>query len=225
MMRPVPLDLSDREISIHHQLDGALQTYGSRFWILLRREHAATDMLFKNSLAKVLSIQYSDRYLFTPLSIAILRQVLAGFRDLFGTDRFGKPLLNIRTMSMRNEGKGAFGAKVYADWPSSQMRDMVTELVMQDLGTVKLDVSNQSIQHSRELKIEFTTGTSLGLRFDQGVRYWRVGSWSNLGGRANCFDFVHPNATFQAKAVLGLDVTIEGASAPTQIFAKIRKRS
>lgn len=224
-LRPAPLDLSDREISIHHQLDGALQTYGSRFWMLLRREHAATDLLFKNSLANVLSIQYSDRYLFTPLSIAILRQVLAGFRDLFGMERFGKPSLNIRTMGIRKEGKGAFGAKVYADWPSSQVRDMVTELVMQDLGTVKLDVSDQSVQHSRELKIEFTTGGSLGLRFDQGVSYWRVGSWSNIGGRANCFDFACPNANIQAKTILALDVAIEGANAPTQIFAKARKRS
>jgi hypothetical protein len=219
-LRPTRADLSDREISIHHQLDGPIHSFGDRFWTLLRREHAATDALLRGT-SRVASIAYSDRYLFTPLSIALLAQIFAELRQIKG-EHYGCPELLIKTMSVRKEGQPSVGARVFSDWPTTQMRDTVAKIVLQPYGQVKIDSSVIGVQHSRELAIRFDSGRSLGLRFDQGVSYWRFAPWSKGGQRASIFDFANPNASIQAKALGSLDIVIDGQGVPTQLFAKVR---
>lgn len=219
-LRPVPADLSDREVSIGHQLDGPIRTFGERFWSVLRREHAATDTLSR-SQERIASITYSDRYLFTPLSIALLAQILTGLRLILG-ERFGTPEISVKTMNIRREGQPHLGAKVFSDWPTTQMRDEVAKLVLVPLGQVRVESAESGVQHSRELIIRFASGRLLSLRLDQGVSYWRLAPRSQGGFRADIFDFANPIASTQAQAVQFFNFIIEGQSVPTQVFAKVR---
>jgi ATP-dependent helicase YprA (DUF1998 family) len=44
-LRPRPLDRGDREITIHHELDGKLQEFGPRFWSFVAGCHPATKAI------------------------------------------------------------------------------------------------------------------------------------------------------------------------------------
>ena len=151
-----------------------------------------------------------------------MRQAILGLKQLVGDDRFGEPELIVNTTSVRQDGQRVLGAKVFADWPTSKARDEVAGLVLSPLG--KATISNlEKLQHSRLLSVAFSTGELLALRLDQGIGYWRVSSWSKSGAKGSWFDFVNQNFGVQAKAVIGMDVWIEGQVAPTHVFAKVRK--
>jgi len=220
-LRPPVLDNSDAEISIQHQLDGDVKAFGLRLWKFVGQFHAASKKLTMSSPATIVSITYSDRYLFTPLTIALLRQVLLGLKQLVGDDRYGEPELTINTIAVRHEGQRTLGAKVFADWPTSKARDEVADLVLRPLGKVRIACS-EKMQHSRLLTVNFSRGEILALRFDQGVGYWRVSSWSKSGAKGVSFDFTNQNSSVQARVVSEMDVWIEGQVAPTQVFAKVR---
>ena len=102
-LRPSAITQGDVEISVQHQLNGDLKTFGQRFWNLVRQLHPASNKILENSNAKLTSITYSDRYLFTPLSVALVLQVVDGLNHAIGAERFGKPELFIRTTGVRQE--------------------------------------------------------------------------------------------------------------------------
>ena len=222
-IRPVPIDNGDKEIIFQHQLDGPIKTFGDRFWKSVRQHHPATDKILGSLTAKVVSVKYIDRYLFTPLSVALVRQLLAGLTEAVGTERFGHPEVTITTTAVRQDSQKFMGGKVFADWPTTQMRDTVAGLVFQSFGKVEIDTSDQHVQHARSLEVLFSTGEELAVRLDQGVSYWRCAAWSKSGAKSSWFDFANPIATTQAKAIQAMDVWIEGQTLPTLVFAKARK--
>jgi len=223
LIRPTPVDNGDKEIIFQHQLDGPIKTFGDRLWKLIRQHHPATDKVLGNITAKVVLVTYIDRYLFTPLSVALVGQLLAGLREAVGTESFGHPEVTITTTAVRQDGQKFMGGKVFADWPTTQMRDTVAGLVFEPFGKVKINTSDRAVQHARTLEIVFSTGEELAVRLDQGVSYWRAAAWSKAGTKSSWFDFANPIATTQAKAVQVMDVWVEGQTLPTLVFAKVRK--
>ena len=222
LIRPTPVDNGDKEIIFQHQLDGPIKTFGDRLWKLVRQHHPATDKVLGNITAKVVLVTYIDRYLFTPLSVALVGQLLAGLREAVGTERFGHPEVTITTTAVRQDGQKFMGGKVFADWPTTQMRDTVAGLVFEPFGKVKINTSDRAVQHARTLEIVFSTGEELAVRLDQGVSYWRAAAWSKAGANSSWFDFANPIATTQANAIRAMDVWIEGQTLPTLVFAKAR---
>jgi DEAD/DEAH box helicase domain-containing protein len=220
-LRPAVVLGGDADISIQHQLDGDIQSFGLRFWKFVSQIHPASKKVLENSGATVMSLTYSDRYLFTPVSVALLHSVVAGLKQVISPERFGIPDIFINTTAVRQDGQRWLGGKVFADWPTSQMRDAVAELALQSFGSVKIS-NPDKLQHSRVLELSFSTGEVLALRLDQGLSYWRVSSWSKGGTKGTWYDFANPNTATQAKAVASMDVWVEGQVAPTQVFAKLR---
>jgi hypothetical protein len=220
-VRPAAVVGGDTEISIQHQLDGVIKSFGLRFWKFVAQLHPASNRVLGNTEAKVVSLAYSDRYLFTPVSVALLQSIVAGLKQVVSAERFGSPELAINTSAVRQDGQKWLGGKVFADWPTSQMRDAVVELVLQPFGKAKIN-SSQKLQHSRVLELLFSTGEVLRVRLDQGVSYWRVSSWSKGGANGTWFNFANLNAAVQAKAIAEMEVWVEGQIAPTQVFVKVR---
>jgi DEAD/DEAH box helicase domain-containing protein len=219
-LRPSPRNIGDLELSIQNELNGSVASFGTRFWSLLCRQHTATEALLRTVPASLAQISYNDRYLFTPLSVSLLHQVILGLRELLGT-RFGTPDIVVNTTEKRRDAPRASSPNVFSDWPSTKTRDEVTELVLKRLGKAALGVSS-SLQHSRQLRVEFSSGEVLGVRFDQGVGYWRVSSGSRPGSRGSWFDFGNSDVKSQADRIASLDVELEGQFAPTQIFVTVR---
>src|SRR6266850_4971331 len=226
-IRPATPNAGDREVILHHELDGALGEFGQRFWGIIAREHEDTRALLAEQTSKVVSIEYSDRYLFTPASIAVLLKIVTGLRDVVGPQRWSDPEVTITTTRIRGGSDNrAFGV-VYADWPDSQMRDAVaTQSFRSASARVKWVVADKlGVQHGRSLVILFSSGKRLGLRLDQGVSYWRVPSQSQSAKRfSSRFEFAHSTIEAQANQVTEMNVPMEGGAMPTELFVKVRNR-
>lgn len=101
-LRPRPTDASDREIEIHHEVDGSIQAFGKRLWLLLGEQHRPSRRLIGDTKASVTSLKYRDRYLFSPLSVALLLRLLAGLRECVDESRWQIPVVNVMTLERRD---------------------------------------------------------------------------------------------------------------------------
>ncbi|MDR1063830.1 MAG: DEAD/DEAH box helicase, partial [Azoarcus sp.] len=218
-IRPQRIDSGDREIEIHHELDGSLQGFGLRFWQYVSSQHPATRDIFADTNSDLVSLTYRDRYLFTPLSVALLAEVVCGLRQVVGRERWGGHNLFVITTSRRSAGENASRNKIWSDWPEMNIRDQVLEATLHYQG---IDASIQQADtaitgHGRLLEVEWSSGKKLTVRFDQGVSYWRAHS----NNRYAChFDLSAGNADMRGKQLAELAVDIEGANLPTQLFVK-----
>jgi DEAD/DEAH box helicase domain-containing protein len=225
-IRPTQEDAGDREIVIHHELDGDVQSFGTNFWNLVAGQHKATKALLESS-QQVAGLEYSDRYLFTPLSVALLLEIVAGLRRTVGQDRWATPICRVSTTRTRPSGTNRTFSTVYADWPDSTVRDKVVLGAFNHIG-LNADIQvpdKQQLRHGRILTVSFSGGGNLAIRFDQGVSYWRVPSVS-AGQRVNAsfnFDHSKPDGLrSQIERVAELSLPVEGAVHPTELFAKAR---
>jgi hypothetical protein len=226
-IRPKRVDAGDMEIAIHHELDGNVQGFGVRFWKAIAGEHTGTKTFLDSSTFHVAGIEYSDRYLFTPLAVALLLEIVGGLREVVGRDRWANPVCKVLTTGARPNGEGRIFGTIYSDWHDSNVRDKVLVGVFDCAGMeAEVQVSEKrGVKHGRILKISFSRGGSLTLRFDQGVSYWRVPGLSARGKVNVAFNFEAERAeelADQIKRLAELSLPVEGAQHPTEIFAKAR---
>ena len=62
-----------RVIWLGEALNGPLKGFGHRFWQLVKRDASVAHAALGNGIA---AIDYTDRYLLTPLSLALLRELI-----------------------------------------------------------------------------------------------------------------------------------------------------
>jgi len=221
-IRPAKELEGDREIEVHHELDGALQGFGQRLWDLVATEHSATNNILNNKNDDILKVLYSDRYLFTPLSVALLGEVISSLREIVGQGRWAVDKMQIVTANCRSFGENRSKNTVWADWHDTSVRDAVVQSTFDYMG-IETTVEAGSISatgHGRLLEIEFVSGVKLTIRFDQGVSYWRS-SYSN-SKQASSFNVGSKDAEFQGTRLAELDLELEGSIMSTQLFVKVR---
>lgn len=232
-IRPISLIEGDREIVLHRDLDGDLQGFGKRFWKAVIIAHKGTASILEDPQTDIKSILYSDRYLFTPVSVALLLEVVTGLREIVGPGRWDNPQVVIRTARVREGAESRAVNTVYADWRDSNVRDAVVNSSFRYLGiTAKLEVLEKLVlQHGRVFDVHFSDGKQLTVRLDQGVSYWRVSSPTHSSKKfSTWFEFgptgavglEHDRIEDQARRVAEMKVLVEGGVLPTEIFVKVR---
>jgi DEAD/DEAH box helicase domain-containing protein len=222
-IRPQVLAAGDREIVLHHQVDGPLQGFGKRLWQVIADEHHGTLQQVQNSGEDVVAITYSDRYLFTPLSVALLVDLVSRLKEIVGQARWDDPELTITTTAVRSSGESRVFNRVFADWPDLSVRNAVARGAFEYLGirTTVLVPNKFSVQHGRVLEVRFSDGKTLSVRLDQGVSYWRVPVLSGARQPPVGFDFTK-SANDQIRDVVEMRVAVEGGALPTELFVKLR---
>lgn len=222
-IRPANIIEGDKEIEVHHQLDGTLQGFGKRLWKTILSEHPATSSLFREESADISVITYTDRYLFTPLSLALLAQVLDGLRETVGLGRWAIDEIQIFTTARRQAGDNRTRNTLWSDWDDNQRRDEVAKSTLEYLGieATIVSASNTATAHGRVLEVDFSSGRRLTLRFDQGVSYWRS-AYSNARN-ITYFDLNSEDSERQGERLAELILDIEGGNMPTQLFVKVRQ--
>jgi hypothetical protein len=175
-----------------------------------------------DQVCDITTIVYRDRYLFTPLSIALLAEIVNGLRQLVGRGRWADPVMEIVTMNRRGSGENYARNTVWADWQNLDLRDQTFIETFNHLGieaTIQLADSSET-GHGRLMEINFSSGKKLTIRLDQGVSYWRA---AHTNSRQNCsFNLLDEDVQLQGKRLAELTVNIEGALLPTQVFIKVR---
>lgn len=219
-LRPNLNDLGDKELEIQHELNGNLQGFGKRFWDYVCTEHFAARGLFLDENERLVSVSYNDRYLFSPLALALLLELIKGLKINLGGERTAGFTLNAVTtekyVSYNNP------TTLWSDWNDSQVRDRVAKMMFDETG-IDFSIATEDksvVGHGRILELTFSSGKKLTVRLDQGVSYWqaaRMPRWEMIA-----FNFNADDST-QRDRILNLNIGIEGAALPTQIFLKVRQ--
>jgi hypothetical protein len=234
-IRPSTRIEGDREIILHRELDGDLQGFGKRFWNAVSSEHKGTANILEDAETDVVSIHYSDRYMFTPVSIALLLDIIAGLREIVGPARWDNPEIVVTTTRSRGGVESRAVNTVYADWQDLTVRDAVLKAAFGYLGLeAKLLVPDKFVvQHGRVLDVGFSSGKRLTVRLDQGVSYWRVinpahspkkfSAWFDFGPTGSA-GLEPARIEEHARRVAEMAVVVEGRALPTELFVKIRAK-
>lgn len=223
-LRPAVVDEGDREIIVHHELDGPLQGFGQRFWTLIAEKHPATARLLSDEQAEVETIRYSDRYLFTPLAAALLVELVDGLRELVTKYRWAEPTVLVVTTEVRSEGTAGFTGTVWSDWPDVNVRNQTLIKAFEFAG-IDTDLQTKpkgQTPHARTLVVEFSSGLSLTVRLDQGVSYWRAPASGPGQKSAIRFEFGLDDPEEQGRRLAEMNLLTEGAQHPTELFVKVR---
>lgn len=185
-------------ITVRRELDGRISEFGIRFWRLIRDRNAdANEWL---AVGGVTSVEYEDRYLFSPLAVALLAAVL---RSLPG--KVARPAAMIRTLADRPGSVGQ--SQPYAmfhDWCDVATRNHVLRNVVENAGfATSVDATSRHVlPHGRTLRIQNSKGNTAEVMLDQGFGYWR--------SRGGAFDFT-ASAADQAKSLARGDISIVGS--------------
>lgn len=219
-IRPVKSAGGDRLLHIQDELNGNLQGFGGRFWSLLAEKYPPLAKLL-DSDADIVSVHYNDRYLFSPLPVAMLINLIESLRDRVGRARWTDTQVEVVTTTRPTSGSGGYGNRglLWSNWADMQLRDEAIEFGF-DYVQVQCHVCSkekQETEHGRLLEVLFNDGQSLQLRLDQGFGYWRVGRANGHRAELNRFDF-SSGSVDQAERLATLDVPIVGLAHTTQIM-------
>ena len=183
--------------------------------------HAAPDLL-DDPGADVVAVSYRDRYLFTPISVALLAEVVCGLREEVGRERWVANETSVSTTNRRAAGENITRNTVWADWLDMNARNRALVATFAYLGVTATVQTGEpaALGHGRILEIRWSSGKILTVRFDQGVSYWRASSANRR--EALFFDLHDEDDEAIGKSLADLALRIEGNVLPTQLFVKVR---
>lgn len=218
-LRSQLVNAGDLEIEMHHQLNGAIQEFGKRFWDKITELHPASKALLENNAENITHIGYQDRYIFTPISFALLSRIINALREYVGGQRWQNPQIVIETTQQRTSGESRARGVVWADWINIEQRNEVALAVFKLLkmqATLPI-LDKTATHHGRLLNVKFDSGQQLTIRLDQGVSYWRAAP----SEPKRHFDFFAKTES-QAKNIVEMAIKVEGSLQPTELFVKVR---
>ena len=204
----------DIEIEILTECNGPLAQFAEKFWQQVFTHHPAVQQHVVTD--KLISLHYSDRYLFSPWSVMLIAELIDGFRRLIKSN-WNKPKIVIDTGVKQESSYQKRG--LLADWMDDNLRmDIISAYfeAMDENCNVK---ATNDTPHGRVMELTWQSGKTTHIRFDQGVGYWKIGD------KAPWFDDNLSSATQQVEKMLQLIIKLNIRNAkdfPTQIFVKER---
>jgi hypothetical protein len=159
-------------LPIATELNGSSRQFGQRAW---QRVCDNVPEIHKRLAEEqpLVELHYSDRYLRSPLTVLLLRELLGALAHYTG-GLVTSTCINIATSQLqRNDTHGP--RWLYHDWRDATDRQQVFKEVFETLGQFVFDEKRQEqLPHARELRLTWTDGKAWTLRLDQGVGYWRA---------------------------------------------------
>ena len=208
----VPLEhlLADRGdtasvLGILADFNGPIEEFGLKFWGAVLSCKPEIGQLVRSG--PTTEVIYQDRYLFSPLMLRLLGEIL---RPL--TSGGESTPLRIRTLSGRQTSSMGAPYRLWNDWSNNEHRRTVIEDFLSEIGfDTSIELGNLStLPHDRSLTVRWPGG-ELVLHLDQGLGHWQ-------STRAVAFAFnASPAEQASELASLRFDVTNRSIF-PTAIF-------
>jgi hypothetical protein len=162
-------------ISLVLELNTSISNFGAAFWDLVS-SHLDQNRFQIKDFGKLKLIDYSDRYLLTPLTTILLAKVFSSMPFELDSDNE----LIISTLKSKNNYYPQ-QRNLAKNWfvEEDENRIELIKNLLSDFGNVEVNLAEGTHQlpHSREINLEFETGKVLNLRLDQGMGYWKVNRW------------------------------------------------
>lgn len=196
VLRPVVHEHRDRILEVWKEFNGPVSNFGMKFWQFIIEGHPAVKELLLDKSLTVKSVQYSDRYLKSPITSALFVLLIESLKKMVGTKRWGKINVALNTCDIKPQTGGQMSFLMWHDWGENTIRRDILKALF-DTRELELDVYSKRIMdvpHKRELTVEFMSGDKICIFLDQGVSYWK---FQNSLNRAE-FDF-SSSASQQAK--------------------------
>jgi len=175
-LRPKPENLV-AEIRLSRELDGPLAEFGTKFWSTVLREiPTASEKISKHSL---LEVEYRDRYLRSPWSLILLRELISSLVTVEGLIT-GSTKFVAKTFPLDTRNRRAPYA-IDEDWlsESEATRTSFVELGFDRApsglawpGTLSFLSVWDDVPHFRELSLRWDDGQTWIINLDQGLGYW-----------------------------------------------------
>ena len=202
------------EVMITTELNGTIADFGTKFWALVEQE--ASGFLTDFTQQAVCSLTYSDRYLASPLTVALFSELVKSMPFTVNGD------CTLSLHILKAKAESATVRRIYSNWHLDEdtKRESFISAMLWDV-TRNCDVMmydhSKKVGHARTMKITFSNGKHLIFRLDQGVGYWS--------------NDTNPHPTFPfASSVADQLIWIEhnlanirirnGAAEPTYVFVK-----
>jgi ATP-dependent helicase YprA (DUF1998 family) len=188
-------------VEIRDELDGPIKIFGSQFWSRLIKNSAAIGERAKAS-DPILAIEYSDRYLNSPLPIRLLFEVIRAAPGANGSTQ-----VHIVTADQLSAQPASAASQMRHDWRLIEHRNAVLRDMIGAAFSQRFRLSTHEkrhISHGRLLNITYADRT-IHLRLDQGFGYWIPTSYTPFGFS------MHPSE--QARALERATFSIRGSSA------------
>jgi DEAD/DEAH box helicase domain-containing protein len=163
------------EISITTEFDGSLRQFGQRAWQRLCEQAPMLQQQLAGDQPLV-ELRYSDRYLRSPLTVLLLRELVGALANYPG-GLVANTRVSIATSSLRRNDT-LEPRWLYHDWQDATDRKQVFNRVFDGLGQFTFsETSYTHLSHAREFQLTWNDGISWTLRLDQGVGYWHTSNY------------------------------------------------
>jgi hypothetical protein len=194
---PIAATINPTDLWCKLDLDGPTRTLGERFWNLLAATSPRLSERLRTSLP-LKRVQYSDRYIFAPLTAKVLGAVIEYLRKR----ALVTPKTEVAILTSAGQS-GRYPGRLYDTWPDERVQQAVLQSVVAQASAAKATVTIQpkrDLDHQREMRLEFVDGEVLTIRLDHGLGF--------LECPGSCrFDFAAP-AQSQAQRIRSLDVDL-----------------
>jgi len=203
-------------LEVSNDLNGSGEGFGKRFWSFIKQKTAPNVLALD---ASIVGVTYDDRYLVTPLSCALLVEVLSSLKHMYEqADCWGDPEIAVTTMFV-DEGREPRSRDQWAtDWTQTGTRDAALGEAFDYCG-IRATVTSRSkrdLIHGRRFVVRFSDGRSLTLWMDQGFSYWTVAR-QQIKTAAAMFP-MNDDVVVLGRRLAEIKVGVEGHGLPTQIF-------
>jgi DEAD/DEAH box helicase domain-containing protein len=155
-------------LEVNNQLNCRINDFGKAFWNLVGSQLPTLNQRI-NTKSPLLAIEYSDRYLNSPLPVRLLREVLA---TAPGID--SSTVVKLTTADQTPSAYASSPRLFKHDWRVQQHRDAVLKGVFDrdfpgKFGLVTKD--KRDVSHGRVLRLIYANGATV-IHLDQGFGYW-----------------------------------------------------
>ncbi|MEP4599114.1 MAG: DEAD/DEAH box helicase [Cyclobacteriaceae bacterium] len=167
------VEINSTQLSILKELNTSVDKFGNEFWKLIKHHCESKGLEFED-LGLLTLVEYSDRYVKSPMTAVLLGQVLKNMP--FDTSQSN---LVVSWMEVDYPRNSKYSRKPFDNWEPSEeadREDFFYRLTKPSFSEVTINSTNDNrrIPHPRELDLEFDNGNTLNIRLDQGFGYWFV---------------------------------------------------
>lgn len=154
-----------RFIELGGEIDGVIAGFGQRFTARL-----LSPIREAGGKARLVRIEYSDRYLQTPLVVRLLTEALRALSDALASPDSVVPV-TIVTNRLKPNDRQPFAPDHDWQWEEDRRDVMLAVMVARGL---TLDLSDRGAGHGRMITLHFQDGARVRVVLDQGFGPWRT---------------------------------------------------
>jgi DEAD/DEAH box helicase domain-containing protein len=159
-------DQNNSIVTFSNEMDGTINNFGNQFWKKIKDSSINLQKLIDDDVT-VENIKYTDRYLRSPSTLALLYKVISS-----SVLNIGGASLNLNSEISKYERNDQ--ELIKHNWENAENQEEVIEHLFQDTcQNVEVKIQNEyNLPHYRKLEFVLSNNKTLSIFLDQGFGFW-----------------------------------------------------